>query len=156
MRTSLGAALIFLSALVLALPLPGQTAGSPDQDLVVGIKDGLKTAVLHSSDLAQGDGAAGAVKLQLQRTINCLEGPSGMHFRPAVGDPCQGQGHGIIPDLQAAASHGIPGAEKALKDATVAWSLATRAAAMTDVNEAQPWARVVAKYLQMASEDFGK
>ncbi len=156
MRTGVKAALVILSALVLALPRPGGAAGSPDQDLVLGIKDGLKTAVLHSSAPAQGEGAGAAVKLQLQQTINCLEGPAGLHFRPAVGDLCQGQGHGIIPDLQVAASQGIPGAEKALKDVTVAWSLATRAVAMTDVNEAQPWALVVAKYLRMASEDLGR
>jgi hypothetical protein len=155
-RTGPSVGLVIMSALVLLLPCPGPAAANPELDLVTGIKEGLRTAVLHSSELAQREGTAAAVKLQLQHTINCLEGPTGMHFRPAAGDPCRGQGHGIIPDLQAAASKGIPGAGKALEDATVAWSLAIKALAMTDVNEAQPWALVAAKYLQRASDDLGR
>lgn len=154
MKTEASAAFIVISALVLAFPPAGPAAMSPQPDLVAGIKEGLKTAVLHASELAQRGGTVGAVKLHLQHTINCLEGPAGMHFRPAAGDPCQGQGNGIIPDLQAAAAKGIPGAEKALTDATVAWSLAMKALAMTDVNEAQPWALVAAEYLARASGDL--
>jgi hypothetical protein len=155
MRGRFSAAFVLITALALASPRAGSAAASPDQDLVAGIKDGLKTALLHSNELAQGGGTAVAIKLQLQHTINCLEGPAGLHFRPAVGDPCQGKGHGIIPDLQSAAAKGIPGAEKALGDATVAWSLAIKALAMTDVNEAQPWGLVAAKYLKMAAADLG-
>lgn len=155
LRCRSAATFVVASALVLALPLPGPAALSPDQDLVAGIKEGLKTATIHASELIQPGGTDVAVKLHLQHAINCLEGPAGLHFRPASGDPCQGKGHGIIPDLQSAAAKGIPGAEKALADATVAWSLAIKALTMTDVNEAQPWALVAAKYLRMASADLG-
>lgn len=156
MRIATFVGLVIVCVLLCAFPRPGPAAVSPDQDLVAGIKAGLMTAVLNSNDLAQQGEVPAAVKRHLQHTINCLEGPTGLHFRPGAGNLCQGKGHGIIPDLQEAVSLGVPGAEKALKDATVAWSLAMKAMAMTDVNEAQPWARVAAKYLKMASDDISR
>lgn len=146
--------LALICAFVLALLQPGSAAASPN--LVAGIKTQLKTAIVHSSELAAPDSSVAAIKLYLHHTINCLEGPAGMQFKVAVEYPCQGQGNGIIPDLQAAVSQGVPGAQRALEDATIAWALAVKAMGMTDVNEARPWALVVAKYLKMASDDLGK
>ena len=154
MRTVSPVGVVLLCVFVLALPQPGPAAASPD--LVAGIKTQLKTAIFQSSELAAQDSSVAAIKLYLHHTINCLEGPTGMQFKVAVDYPCRGQGSGIIPDLQAAVSRGVPGAQRALEDATVAWALAVKAMGMTDVNEAQPWAQVVAKYLKMASDDLGK
>ncbi len=95
-----------------------------------------------------------ATRLHLQHTINCLEGPSGKNFQRSSAYPCEGQGSGIIPDLKSAVARGVPGAQAALDDAMIAWNLAMKARQMTDVNEAQPWASVIARYLQKASSDL--
>ena len=135
---------------VVTLPSQGAMMGSS----VTSIKTQLKTATFHAGELAQ-KGAIGATKLHMQHTINCLEGPSGMHFVQAAGYPCQGQGHGIIPDLKAAMAAGVPGAKKALDDVDVSLTLARQAQGMSDVTQAQPWAHVVAEYLTKASADLG-
>lgn len=142
-------------AVVCVLVLGGVQARSAEMDRVASIKTQLKTAIFHSSELAQKGSSIAGVQLHLQHTINCLEGPKGAHFKAAAGYPCQGQGNGIIPDLQAAAAQGVPGAKRALDDATIAWNLAVQGEGMTTVNEAQPWATVVARYLQMASDALG-
>jgi len=52
-------------------------------------------------------------------------------------------------------ARGVPGAQAALDDAMIAWNLAMKSRQMADVNEAQPWAGVIARYLQKASSDLG-
>ncbi|HEV2359644.1 MAG TPA: hypothetical protein VGZ23_18805 [bacterium] len=145
-----GVGLVLVVCLVALSAMPSGAAS----DLAASIKTQLKTAHFHAGELAQ-KGAIAATQLHLHHTINCLEGPSGPHFFAASGNPCQGQGHGILPDLKAAAAAGVPGARAALDDATIALTLAMQAQNMTDVNEAQPWAAVVAEYLQKASDDLG-
>jgi len=44
----------------------------------------------------------------------------------------------------------VRGAEKALKSAQVAWTLAQQALAMKDVNEVQPYAKVIAVFIKRA------
>ncbi len=152
MRDVIAATLILVSALVLGVQQPG---GAAMMGPSASIKAELKTAIYHSSELAQKAAVMGPVQLHTQHTINCLEGPKGMHFKAAAGFPCQGQGNGIVPDLQAAVQSGVPGARAALGDAQIAWQLALQIQSMSDVNEAQPWAKVVARYLQMASDELG-
>ena len=48
-----------------------------------------------------------------------------------------------------------PGAAKALKEASLALDLAVQALAKTDVNEVQPWAKVVADHLKAATAALG-
>jgi hypothetical protein len=144
--------LVMVCLLVLGPARPGAAAAMVS---VAGIKTELKTAVFHSSELAQRGSSIAAVQLHLQHTINCIEGPQGMHFKAAAGYPCQGQGTGIIDDLRAAAAQGVPGAGAALQDVQTALSLALQAQSMQDVNQAQPWAKVVAEYLQKASDALG-
>jgi len=151
-RHIVGGALILVCALVLGLSHPSGTAA---QEAVSAIKTELRTATFHARELAQKADAMTGVQLHLQHTINCLEGPAGMHFKAAAGYPCQGQGNGIVPDLRAAAAAGVPGANAAPKHAMTAWNLALQAQSMKDVNEAQPWVKVEARYLQMASDALG-
>jgi hypothetical protein len=134
------------------LPSNGAMMG---MDLVGSIKTQLKTATFHAGELAQ-KGAIAATQLHLQHTINCLEGPSGPDFVQAVGYPCQGQGHGILPDIKAAVHAMVPGAQAAWDDANIALNLAKQGKGMTDVTQAQPWAKVVAEYLVKASNDLGQ
>jgi hypothetical protein len=136
--------------MMLGLPAWSQAQGS-----TAAVKAELKTALFHAGELAQKASAMSAVQLHTQHTINCLEGPKGMQFKAAAGYPCQGQGNGIIPDLQAAVASGAPGAQTALKDATTALDLALQVQAQSDVAQAQPWLKVVARYLQEASDALG-
>lgn len=151
MKQILAGTFVLLFGLVVGMPQPVGAA-----EMGMSIKAELKTAAYHSGELAQKPGVAiGVVKLHLQHTLNCLEGPKGMHYVQAVGYPCQGQGNGIVPDLQAAVAKGTPGAKEALQDAQIAWTLTTQALGMTDPNEAQPWAKVISRYIQMASDSLG-
>jgi hypothetical protein len=149
---SWGVALLVVS--VVALGTPPSHGAMMGMDLVGSIKMQLKTASFHAGELAQ-KGALPATKLHLQHTVNCLEGPTGAHFVQAAGYPCQNQGHGILPDLQAAVAAHVPGADAALKDAQIALNLAMQAQGMSEVEQAQPWAHVVAEYLMKASSDLG-
>jgi hypothetical protein len=108
----------------------------------------------NAQDL-QLSGAIVMTRLHLQHVINCLEGPSGVNFQRSAPYPCEEQGSGIIPDLRSAVARGLPGARAALDDTMIAWNLANKARQTTDVNEAQPWASVIARYLQKASSDLG-
>lgn len=143
-----------LVACVIALGTPPSHGAMTSTDLVASIKAQLKTATFHAGELAQ-KGDMASTKLHMQHTINCLEGASGAQFVQATGNPCQNQGHGIIPDLHAAVAAGVPGAQKSLDDAQIALNLAKQAHEMSDVSEGQPWAHVVAEYLMKASGDLG-
>jgi hypothetical protein len=64
-------------------------------------------------------------------------------------------GNGIVPDLKDAVAAKVPGAEAALKQANLAWTIAVQAEAKSDVNEVQPWAKVVADHLKAALDALG-
>ncbi len=110
----------------------------------------LKMARFHAGELAQQGTVLAASLVHVQHVMNCLEGRNGKNFKAAVGYPCQGLGNGIIPDLTAAAGSGVRGAEVALQRANIAWMLAQQALAMKDVDEVQPYAKVIAAYLNAA------
>jgi len=95
--------------------------------------------------------------MHLQHVMNCLEGPRGKNFRPAVGNPCQGQGSGVIVDLQAAVEAGASGAVKAARYARVAHDMTANVlgyvkggSAFTEVDAIQPWAKQIAAQLKLA------
>jgi hypothetical protein len=171
---------VMLVACAMTFATPSLTGAT--MDLTASIRAQLKTAAYHAGELAYGSvitpgmrtpkvpedfeqlrvagelqrgGAIVATHLHLQHTINCLEGPSGQNFRRSSAYPCEGQGGGIIPDLKLAVARGVPGSRAALDDATIAWKLAIRARQMSDINEAQPWAGVIARYLQKARSGLG-
>lgn len=107
----------------------------------VDIRKALETIIFHAGELAQRGTALAGARLHIQHTINCLQGPNGANFVAAVGYPCQGMGNGIIPDLEASSG---AGAAKALQYSRIALTLALQAVTFTDVNAAQPWAKVIA------------
>jgi hypothetical protein len=119
------------------------------------VKKELQTAIFHASELAQRGNSVQASKLHIQHVINCLEGPGGSNFKQEAGFPCQGQGNGIIPDLKAAAAGKTPGADAALQQAMLAENLAVQAEGKNDINEVQPWAKVVADHLKAALDALG-
>ncbi len=67
-------------------------AGNPDTE--------LKTAISHAGYSAKAD-ALKAVTMHLHHVVNCLVGPQDKWFDAATGNPCQGQGNGLLPDLKA-------------------------------------------------------
>ena len=149
MRGLIACFIVMASVLVYTVPRTGAAMMAPD------VKKELQTAFFHSSELAQRGNAVTAAKLHLQHVINCLEGPAGANYKAAAGFPCQDQGNGIIPDLKDAVAKHTPGADQALKEANLAWTVAVQGIAKNDVNEVQPWAKVVANHLKAALAALG-
>ncbi|HLE77197.1 MAG TPA: hypothetical protein VJA65_02170 [bacterium] len=124
-------------AAALAMLFIGQALAAPTVDT----RKALETVIFHAGELAQRGTALSGALLHIQHVINCLEGPNGKDFVQAVGYPCQGTGNGIIPDLEASSG---AGAAKALQYSRIALTLSLQAVKFTDVNAAQPWAKVIA------------
>jgi len=129
-------------AIALAVLFVTQVIAAPTVD----VRKELETAIFHSGELAQRGTAIAGTRTHLQHVINCLQGPNGRNFVQAVGFPCQGMGNGIIPDLQAAGS----ASAKSLQYARIALTLALQAVTFTDVDAAQPWAKVISGQLTIA------
>ena len=157
-RRRMAVAVVFAATGVIALGTPpvGLAGNGPTplqgSMLVSQIQAELKTATFHSGELAQKVTTLAGVQLHLHHVLNCLEGPSGADFSAQAGDPCEGQGNGIIPDLQVAAQHDLPGANAALEEAQACQALARQALSSNDLNEAQPYALVVSRHLQTADK----
>jgi hypothetical protein len=113
-------------------------------------KKQLQTAFFHANELAQKAPTIAGVLQHVQHVINCLEGSGGKNFKSAAGYPCQGQGNGAIPDLQAAANAGDKAAVRALRFVNVADKLAVSVLTFTEVDAAQPQMTVVARNVQQA------
>ena len=142
---------VIITAFVLAYAAP-RTGGAM---MAADVKKELRTAMFHASELAQRGDSVATSKLHVQHVINCLEGPNGADFKAAAGYPCQGQGNGVIPDLNDAVAAKVAGADVALKEAKLALKLAVDAMTMTTVTEVQPWARVCAQHLKAALNALG-
>lgn len=138
----------FVCIVVLAA-LPSNGAASPASSA----KTELQTAAFHAGELAQ-KGTLSATQLHLHHAINCLEGPSGPNFVASAGNPCEGQGNGVIPDLQAAAAANVPGAKAALNDATAALKLALQGEGTNDVTQAKALAAQTAQHLNQATSEL--
>jgi hypothetical protein len=136
-----------LVAVAAAFALPRTAAA---QSGLAAAKTELTTAIFHSGELAQRGNAVAASKTHLQHTMNCLEGPKGPNFNAAPGNPCQGQGNGVIPDLQAARDAGVAGAGRALTFVNAAHALILTAVKSDDVNMVQPYAAVISNQLKQA------
>lgn len=117
-------------------------------------KKQLQTAFFHANELAQKAPSIAGVLVHVQHVVNCLEGSGGKNFNPAGGYPCQGQGSGVIPDLQAAANAGDKAAARALRFANVADKLAVNVLKFTEIDAAQPQMKVVANNVQQALDAF--
>ncbi|HEV2439283.1 MAG TPA: hypothetical protein VGX97_04400 [bacterium] len=61
----------------------------------------LKTAITHSGFAEKYD-TTKEVTLHLHHVINCIVGPGDPLFDKMAGNPCQGQGKGIMPDIKTA------------------------------------------------------
>ena len=77
------------------------TAGArPSPAAMTGMADEIKTAATHAGYAEKYDSMK-EVSLHLRHVLNCLVGPGDKRFDKAAGDPCEGQGRGILPDIKA-------------------------------------------------------
>lgn len=66
----------------------------------MGMGEEFKTAITHAGFAAKYESMK-EVTLHLHHVVNCLVGPDDKMFDKAAGNPCQGQGKGIMPDIKA-------------------------------------------------------
>jgi hypothetical protein len=59
----------------------------------------VKTALTHAGFAAKYD-TLKEVDAHMHHVLNCLVGPKDKMFDAAAGNPCQGQGNGILADVQ--------------------------------------------------------
>lgn len=120
-----------------------------------GLAEQLRTARTHATYAAQSEILRG-VREHLGHVVNCLEGPRGKNFDAKNDNPCQGQGSGVIPDLESAVRSGQTGASRALEAAREADKLAVETLAVSDLARAKTAASRVANVLGEALRAVGQ
>ncbi len=64
-----------------------------------GLQTELTTALTHAGFAAKYE-ALQEVTTHLHHVVNCIVGPNDKMYNTAAGNPCQGQGNGILADIQ--------------------------------------------------------
>ncbi|TMI90073.1 MAG: hypothetical protein E6H00_07725 [Bacillati bacterium ANGP1] len=129
-------------AVVVALALAIQ--GTSAQEM--GMKIEIKTAITHAGFASKYD-SLNEVTLHLHHVVNCLVGPDDKLFDKAAGNPCQGQGKGVLPEIKA--SMGTD------QEYNVAWWLAhlgDEAIAMKNLAQAKAAAHIIEVQLTSMSK----
>src|SRR5438552_6596883 len=130
-----------------------------------GIRDdlvtGVQTCALPISARTHATNAARSETLRdslwhLGHVVNCLEGKGGKNYDANNLNPCQGQGGGILPDLQAAARNYQMGASTALDLSRKAEQLAMDTLKLTDLAQVKGGASKVADMLGEALKTIGQ
>jgi len=98
-----------------------------------GLQDEMKTALTHAGFAEKYD-TMKEVTLHLHHVLNCFVGPKDKMFDTAAGNPCQGQGNGIIADVPATAKY----------EAQWAAHIADQALAMKTLPELKAGAHIIA------------
>jgi hypothetical protein len=93
------AGLVGLAGFVAALGLAAGISSAADMGMAAAAQ--LKTAITHAKASQTYDTLPG-VKEHLQHVVNCIEGAKGPMFKAMGGNPCQGQGNGLLADAKAA------------------------------------------------------
>lgn len=112
----------------------------------MGMGEELKTAIAHAK-LAQQGGTMQQVGVHLRHVLNCLVGPGDKMFNQAAGNPCAGQGKGILPDIK-----GMMGVDP---EYHVAWwlaHLAQEAVTMGNADQAKAAAHIIEVQLTAMSK----
>lgn len=86
-----------VAGLVAALAIG--TAGAFAAEMGMMAATQMKTAITHAK-LAQQYDSVKTVKEHLQHVVNCIEGSKGAMFKAMGGNPCQGQGNGLLADAK--------------------------------------------------------
>lgn len=125
------------AAPVVSPPMAEEAAELPTPEVtpevLASVAKQLETAGVHAGAAAGTDDLAMA-KMHLQHTVNCLVGPDGELYDAAAGDPCTGQGTGILNELPAD-SDAYTAAELALTHASKGAAAAGIATAQELANE---------------------
>ncbi len=143
---------VVVAVLSLAAGVFAQGYGGYDYSPPAGastVMEALKTAQAHATFAAQSETLAG-VRSHLAHVVNCLEGARGADFNAREGNPCEGQGNGIIPDLTARGAQ----AAKALSSAREANTAALAGLKISDLAQAKAGANKVATLLSTAMKDL--
>ncbi|MGH2396431.1 MAG: hypothetical protein ACRDFW_05470 [bacterium] len=147
------ALLVFaVAAVVFAQGYGDYDYGTPAGGSIVGQ---LRTARTHALNAAGSEALGGAID-HLAHVVNCIEGSKGANYNSKAFNPCQGQGNGLIPDLQADSSRGRADATKALDIARQADRLAVDTLKLTDLARVKTAAKRVADLLGEALAAIGQ
>lgn len=139
---------VLLVALLALLPA-STTLGA---DMTIAAKSALKTALTHAG-FAAGYDTVAEIEEKLHQVVNCLEGDKGKNYHQPSGNPCMGQGTGILADLKdsgMAGAHAFPFAEVA--DQVALWGI--QQTMNKDVGRAKAAATVAKGALQLAIDNF--
>ncbi len=120
-----------------------------------GLTNQLKTAQAHATNSARSEALRDA-RWHLSHVVNCLEGPRGKNYDAQAGNPCQGQGGGIIPDLEAASRAYQMGADAALDAARKADEVAVAGVKQTDLAQVKSAAARATDLLGQALRALGQ
>ncbi len=118
-----------------------------------GLAAAFKTAQTHATNAARAETLRDSL-WHLGHVVNCMEGSRGTHYDANNSNPCQGQGTGIIPDLEAMS--GQTGASSALDTVRKADTLALETLKHTDLAKVKAGAEKVATMLTQASRAIGQ
>lgn len=149
--------ILVMSSLAIAGVVFAQGYGDYDYATPVsgGIVPQLRTARTHAMNAAGSEALGGAID-HLAHVVNCIEGSKGANYNSKALNPCQGQGNGLIPDLQADSGRGRADATKALDFARQADRLAVDTLKLTDLARVKTAATRVADLLGEALRTIGQ
>ncbi len=149
--------LMWISVVVVALASHGavfaQGYGGEYGKPAAGLAAAFKTAQTHATNAARAETLRDSL-WHLGHVVNCMEGPRGTHYDANNANPCQGQGTGIIPDLEGMSSQ--TGASSALDTVRNADTLALETLKLTDLAKVKAGAEKVATMLTQASRAIGQ
>lgn len=94
---------VAIALLIAALGFAATIVYAQGGNVEAGVAAQWKTSVQHSK-FSQDYNGMKEVTTHLQHVVNCLEGPTGPGFEGGAGNPCQGQGAGMIVDTKKAGS----------------------------------------------------
>lgn len=119
----------------------GQYDYSTPKAAAGGLGTEIKTALTHAGFAGSYDSLK-EVTLHLHHVLNCLVGPKDRMFDASAGNPCQGQGNGILADIQ-----GGMGKDPQYYEAAWAARTADEAIKANDLQQAKSGAHVISLIL---------
>ncbi len=135
--------LIVLAGLTLSPVAQGQEPlAAARAQLMTALFDSTYQTERRATDRTERDPSLSGTHLHLRRLMNCMEGPRGKNFTVAAGNPCQGQGSGILNDLGAAPVYSKGGT--AFRYVEAAHGFALQGLTSTDAGVARTYAWMVA------------
>lgn len=134
---------------------PGAAQYDYDRPSSAGLTSQLQTARTHATNAARSEVLRDA-RWHLGHVVNCLEGARGPNYDRQNSNPCQGQGNGILPDLEAAVRSGQRGAMQALSLARDADRTAFDTIGMSDLTQVKSGASKAADLLGRALSAIGQ